>query len=60
LFEPGDIAAAVLYVSGSGLTWTFARALCTDFSLAVDIDTEEVIGWTSEWGADGEYTSPAA
>jgi len=24
----------------------------------VNIDTEEVIGWTSEWGADGKFYYP--
>ena len=56
LFTLGDIVAAVLGTSGS-LGWTFARALCEDFSLTVNIDSEEVIGWTSSWGADGEWTS---
>ena len=28
-------------------------ALCDNFQLTVNIDTGEVIGWTSAWGEDG-------
>lgn len=60
LFEPGeDSAAAKLYLK-ENLFWSFPRALCTEFTMTVDIDTEEVIGWSSEWGADGEFTRPGA
>lgn len=38
--------------------WYFPRALCTDFSMTVDVDTEEVIGWTASWGADGRFFFP--
>ena len=58
LFQRGDIAIAVLWLDNSSLYYDFPRALCTDFNLAVDVDTEEVIGWTSAWGADGVYYYP--
>ena len=58
LFQPGDIAAVVLNLDAGVRFWNFPRALCLDFNLVVDIDTEEVIGWTSSWGADGEFTPP--
>lgn len=58
IFQPEDIAAVKLYLASGGVYWNFPRALCNDFSLSVDIDTEEVIGWTSGWGADGEFTKP--
>lgn len=61
-FQPGDNAAAELWLDGTGtngiLCWYFPRALCTDFNMTVDIDTEEVIGWTSSWGADGIFYKP--
>jgi len=57
LFQPGDIALAVLWLNAS-LYWYFTRALCSDFKLTVNIDTEEVIGWTSEWGEDGKSYYP--
>ena len=58
LFQPGDIVAAILYFNTTTLPpyYSFTRALCTDFNLTVNVDTEEVIGWTSSWGADGAYT----
>jgi hypothetical protein len=58
IFEINDIAKAVLWMDATSLYWAFPRALCNDFSLTVDVDTEEVIGWTSGWGADGIYYRP--
>lgn len=64
LFQPGDYASAVLWLDGSAspvlasLYWDFPRALCNDFGLTVNIDSEEVIGWTSSWGADGIFYYP--
>lgn len=58
LFVPGDIAEAVLWMMLTTLYWAFPRALCMDFKLSVDVNSEEVIGWTSNWGADGIYYRP--
>ena len=58
LFQPEDIAIAVLWLDATALYWDFPRALCMDFNLSVNIDTEEVIGWTSSWGADGIFYFP--
>ncbi len=58
LFQPEDIAIVVLWLNNTTLYWDFPRALNNDFSLSVDIDTEEVIGWQSSWGADGVYYYP--
>lgn len=58
LFQPEDLAVATLWLDNAGLYWDFPRALCTDFNLSVDVDSEEVIGWSSSWGADGAYTFP--
>lgn len=58
LFQPEDIAIGVLWMNNSSLYWDFPRALCSDFNLTVNIDTEEVIGWTSSWGADGIFYYP--
>ncbi len=57
LFQPEDIAIAVLWLDAATY-WDFPRALNDDFNLTVDVDTEEVIGWTSAWGADGPYYYP--
>jgi len=58
LFQPEDIAIAVLWLDNVSLYWDFPRALCSDFSLTVNIDSEEVIGWSSSWGADGPFYHP--
>ena len=58
LFQPEDIVIETLWLDNVSLYWDFPRALCTDFSLTVDIDTEEVIGWTASWGADGVFHFP--
>jgi len=57
LFQPGDILIGTLWLN-STLFWDFPRALNDDFNLTVDVDTEEIIGWTSAWGADGIYHHP--
>lgn len=57
IFAPGDLVMATLWMNAS-LYWHFPRALNADFQLAVNIDTEEVIGWTSGWGADGIFYRP--
>jgi hypothetical protein len=59
-FMPGDIVAAQLHLDHTTtlLSWYFPRALCSDFNMTVDVDTEEVIGWTSSWGADGIFYKP--
>lgn len=58
LFVEGDIVIGVLWMNDATLYWDFPRALCQDFNLTVDIDTEEVIGWTTAFGADGQYFRP--
>lgn len=60
LFQPGDNAEAVLWMDASALYWAFPRALCSDFNLTVNVDTEEVEAWTSSWGADGIFYYPGA
>lgn len=57
LFQPEDIAIGTLWLNAT-LYWDFPRALNDDFSLTVNIDTEEVVGWTSAWGADGPFHFP--
>lgn len=57
LFMPGDIVASVLKMDLTRF-WTFARSLCSDFKLTVNVDTEDVVGWTSDWGSDGVFVHP--
>ena len=59
IFQPGDITVSALWLAHTALLyWYFARALCTDFNLTVNVDTEEVIGWTATHGADGKFYRP--
>ena len=60
VFEPEDYASVALFLADTvaGLHWTFPRAMCTDFNLTVNVDSEEVIGWTSSWGSDGPFYYP--
>lgn len=60
LFEPGDNAKVTLWLDNVSLYYHFPRALCLDFQIVVDMDSQEVIGWTSSWGADGKYYRPGA
>jgi len=53
LFQPEDIAIAVLWLNNTALYWDFPRAMCDNFQLTVNIDTEDVLGWTAAFGADG-------
>ncbi len=59
-FQPEDIVAAQLYTvtDATNPFWDFPRALCTDFNLTVNIDTEEVLAWTASFGADGIFSNP--
>lgn len=58
LFQPEDIAIAVLWLDNVSLYWDFPRAMNTEFSLTVNIDSAEVIGWESSWGSDGVFFFP--
>lgn len=58
VFFPGDKAIAVLWMNATTLYWDFPCALCSDFSLSVNIDSEEVVGWSTNWGADGIFYFP--
>ena len=60
LFQPEDKAQCGLWMNASALYWAFPSAMCDDFSMQVNIDTEEVIGWSSSWGADGIFYRPGA
>ena len=66
IFQPGDTLDASLWISGTPeLYWQFGGdatvsggALCTDFGLTVNVDTEEVVGWTASFGTDGQFWFP--
>ena len=57
LFQPGDCGEVILWMTPT-LYWLFPCALNSSFNLEVDVDGETVIGWTSEWGANGKFYRP--
>ena len=57
IIDPNDVVAVSLGSGSGGPSYSFERAICTDFSLTVDADTEEVIGWNASFGTDGEFTN---
>ncbi len=66
LFQPGDKLQSTLWmrapiatpVSLPAIYWDFPCAMNEDFSMTVNMDSQEVIGWTAAWGADGIYYRP--
>jgi len=60
IFQPEDIVDSTLFLNAVAplLYYNYPRAMCDDFQLVVNIDTAEVIGWTSGWGADGIFYYP--
>lgn len=58
IFEPGDCCKVELFLDDDN-KWVFPNAMCIDFGVSVNIDTEEIIGFTSSWGANGSWTGPA-
>ncbi len=43
---------------GNKNAWHFPRALTISFELVVNVDTEEVLGWTAEFASDGVFYYP--
>lgn len=58
IFFIGDKAQAELWMDATSLFWGFPCALCSDFSMTINVDSEEVVGWSSSWGADGIFYYP--
>lgn len=56
-FDAGDIVAADLYITDD-YRWHFPRALNLQYDLVCDVDRGEVVGWTSDWGSDGQFYNP--
>jgi hypothetical protein len=57
IFDDGDIVTLVLWENTSRY-WVFPSALIQNFQLEFNPDTKEVVGWTSDFGADGIYYKP--
>lgn len=59
IFDIGDNSISVLWMNNT-LYWDFPCSVCNDFNLTVNVDTQEVVGWTSAWNADGIFYKPGA
>lgn len=59
LAEEGDEIKIALWVDASRY-WVFPCALVQNYSLTVDADTNEIIGWSLAFGSIGRYYRPGA
>ncbi len=57
LFAAGDIVELVLWENTADY-WVLPSSLIQNFNITYDQDTKEVVGWTSDFGADGQYYRP--
>lgn len=57
VFQPDDNVTSSLWINAT-LYWDFPRSLNTDFNLTVNVDSEEVVGWSANFGADGIFYHP--
>lgn len=63
LIRPGNIYTVRCWMHKSGavaaqIAYHFPRVITTSFELVVNVDTEEVIGWTAEFQSDGIFYYP--
>lgn len=57
VFRVGDQPKLVLWENADDY-WVFPSSHIQSFNLVYDQDTQEVVGWTSDFGADGRYYCP--
>ena len=57
LFVPGDIVKLVLWEDATDY-WVMPCALIQSFDVTYDNDTKEVVEWSADFGADGQYYKP--
>lgn len=61
LFAPGDLVELVLFEANvANAYWTFPSALIQNYQITYDQDSKEVVGWQSDWGADGRFYPPGS
>lgn len=56
----GALVTAQLWIDRTVpyLCWDFELARCTSFKCSVDVDTEEIVGWSGSWIATGVFYKP--
>ena len=47
----------VLWENGARY-WYFPCVVIEEFSMTVNVDSQEVVGWSANWGADGIFYKP--
>lgn len=57
VFKLGDEVKLVLWLDASRY-YAIPCAVITGFSLVVNVDTQEVVGWTANWKASGKFYYP--
>ena len=57
LFMPGDIVKLVLWESANEY-WYIGRAHIGSYAITFDQDTKEVVEWSVDFAADGQYYRP--
>ena len=62
VFNPGNVVTLALWLGGaagaSNGYYAFPSAVITSFDLEVNQDTQEVVGWTANFEADGRFYYP--
>lgn len=60
VFEEGDFVKLVLWEDPDepNAYWVFPSAMIQTFDLVYDQDTQEVVGWTADFGEDGKSYKP--
>ena len=57
LVQEGDEPELILWLNTT-LYWYFACVLITGYSLAVNMDSKEVVGWSADFGESGRSYRP--
>ena len=59
IMREGDEVKLVLWQSTTaGDYWQFPTVLIKNFEIELDQDTQEVVGWSAEWGSSGIFYAP--
>jgi len=57
LFMPGDVVELILWETAADY-WALPCALISSFTVTYDNDSKEVVEWSADFGADGQYYYP--
>lgn len=57
LFSPGEGVALNLFENATR-AWVFPCVVITEFSMTVNVDSQEVVGWSASFSSDGIFYRP--